>query len=261
VEAPKPLFDAHLHPEGLSDQDLETLRHFGVQAAVAVAHHSPKEATAKALLEHFDALLGKHLPRLERAGIRGYAALGVHPQRLPRRGLGEVMTALPGYFRGGKVVAIGEVGLHRGDEAEEAAFAEHLALARRLQLRVVVHTPIRDKESLTRKTLTLLKASGVEPANVLVDHVDGRTLRLVSACGHWVGLTVHPEELSAERVVSLVSKLGAEHLVLDSDSGDGPSDILGLARCASLLAKAKLSARFVRRLACQNAAEFFRVEL
>ncbi|HEX4621779.1 MAG TPA: TatD family hydrolase [Myxococcaceae bacterium] len=261
MEAPEPLFDAHLHPEGLTDQDLDTLRHFGVQAAVAIAHHSPKEATAKALLEHFDALLGKHLPRLERAGIRGYAALGVHPQRLPRRGLGEVMTALPGYFRGGKVVAIGEVGLHRGDEAEQAAFAEHLALARRLQLRVVVHTPIRDKESLTRRTLTLLKASGVEPGNVLVDHVDGRTLRGVSARRHWVGLTVHPEELSAERVVSLVSKLGAEHLVLDSDSGDGPSDILGLARCASLLARAKLSARFVRRLACQNAAEFFRVEL
>jgi predicted metal-dependent TIM-barrel fold hydrolase len=260
VEAPEPLFDAHLHPEGLSDQDLETLRHFGVKAAVAVAHHSPEEATAKAVLVHFDALLARHLPRLERAGIHGYAALGVHPQRRPRRGLGEVMTALPGYFRGGKVVAIGEVGLHRGDEAEEEVFIEHLALARRLHLRVLVHTPIRDKEPLTRRTLALLKASGVEPAHVLVDHVDARTLRVVSACGHWVGLTVHPDELSGERVVSLVSKLGAERLVLDSDSGDGPSDILGLARCASLLARAKLSARFVHRLAYQNAADFFRVE-
>ena len=32
------LFDAHLHPEALSDQDLESMRFFGVERALVVAH-------------------------------------------------------------------------------------------------------------------------------------------------------------------------------------------------------------------------------
>ena len=82
------------------------MRFFGVQAAVAVAHHSPTEATPKGLLKHFDELVSRQLPRMERAGLRAYAAIGVHPQRVPRRGLSEVLAALPAYFKAGKVVAI-----------------------------------------------------------------------------------------------------------------------------------------------------------
>ncbi len=37
-----PLFDAHLHPEALSDQDLESMRFFGVERALVVAHHFPE---------------------------------------------------------------------------------------------------------------------------------------------------------------------------------------------------------------------------
>jgi len=257
--SPLPLFDAHLHPDGLSDQDLATLRAFGVEAAVALAHHTAPEATSKALLGQFDALLGTHLPRLERAGIRAYAALGVHPQRVPRRGLGEVLAALPGYFRGGKVVALGETGLHRGGELEEECFVEHLALARRLSLRVVVHTPALRKDTLTRRCLALIRAAKVSPGQVLVDHARPSTLKGVLECGHWAGLTLHPDALSGEEAVACVREFGAVRLILNSDAGDGASDIVGLARAAHLMAKAKLSPHVVRLVTARNAGAFFRV--
>src|SRR5689334_19541219 len=114
---PAPVFDTRLHPEGLSDQDLESMRLFGVTAAVVPAHHFP-QSSARAVLEHFDDIVGRQLDRLRKAGIRGYAALGIHPLSLPRRGLLEVMSALPGYFRGGRVIAVGAIGLARGGEAE-----------------------------------------------------------------------------------------------------------------------------------------------
>jgi hypothetical protein len=253
-----PLFDAHLHPEALSDQDLESMRFFGVERALVVAHHFP-EPTAKGLRQHFDDLMGRQLPRLERLGIRGYAALGVHPRCIPRRGLSEVLHALPDYFQGGRVVALGETGLHAGGEEEEEAFREQLALAKSLKLRVVVHTPLVDKERHTRRILALVNESGVRASRVLVDHATGRTVRTILSMGHWAGLTLHPEDLKAERAVALVRRLGSERLVLNSDAGDGAGDILGLARMANLLAKAKLSERVVRRVASQNAESFFQV--
>ncbi len=251
------LFDAHLHPETLSDQDLESMRFFGVERALVVSHHFP-EPTPKALRKHFDDLVDRQLPRLERLGIRAWAALGVHPRCIPRRGLSEVLASLPEYFEGGRVVALGETGLHEGGIEEEEAFLEQLALARQLKLKVVVHTPAHDKERHTRRILTLLRQSGVRPSRVLVDHANGRTVRNILGCGHWAGLTLHPDALKAERAVALVRRLGSERLVLNSDAGDGAGDILGLARVANLLAKAKLSERVVKRVAADNASRFYR---
>ncbi len=254
------LFDAHLHPEGLSDSDLETLLFFGVRAALVTAHHSPSPASPRTLLEHFDELVGKQLVRLERAGLRAYAALGVHPQALPRRGLSEVLSALPGYFGGGRVVALGEIGLQSGTQAEEEALLEQLALARRLKLPVLLHTPDKDKARITRQLLTLVRGSGVLASRVLVDHADGRTVKVILACGHYAGLTVHPHELKAERAVAIIRKLGSERLVLDTDAGDGAGDLLALARTANLLERARLSAQVVRRVASQNALDLLRLE-
>lgn len=253
------LFDAHLHPQGLTDQDLESLRFFGVEGALVAADHSPKEATAKAILRHFDDLLEVQLPRLERAGIRAYAALGVHPMVVPRRGLSEVLSALPGYFRG-KVVALGETGLQAGGPEEEEAFGEQLALARRLKLPVMVHTPARNKESITRRALSLLREAGAAPGRVLVDHANTRTVRLILECGFWAGLTLHPDELSTERAVAIIRKLGTGRLLLDSDAGDGAGDLLGMARVASRLARAGISSRVVARVGDLNARKFLGLE-
>ncbi len=251
------LFDAHLHPGGIPDADLESMRFFGVVSAVAVAYASPLPARSAELFAHFEDILRTQLPRLERHGIRGYAALGIHPRCIPRRGLAEVLAELPRYFQGGKVLAVGEIGLHHGGQAEEEAFAEQLNLARKLNLKVLVHTPAREKERLTRRILTVLRVCRIPPGHILVDHANARTARLALECGYFAGLTLHPEELRAERAVALIRKLGSERLILNTDSGNGPGDIVALARMANLMAKAKLSGRVIERVARKNAAQFF----
>lgn len=253
------LFDAHLHPETLSDLDLESLRAFGVERAVVLGHHFP-EPTSRGLRAHFQDLLQVQLPRLERAGIRGYVALGVHPRAIPRRGLHDVLAALPELFRGGRVVALGEIGFHRGGPDEEEALVEQLALARRLSLRVVLHTPALDKERWTRRLLALVQAHGPEPGRVLVEHASLRTVPLILARGHWAGLTVQVGELTADKAVQLVRRLGSRRLTLGSDAGDRPGDLLGLPRAVHLLERAGLGTVLVRQLAYRNARRFFGVE-
>jgi len=258
MTAPLALFDAHLDPTGLSDQDLASLRFFGVERALAFLGPLP-EPTPKRLRQGLDRLLQRELPRLERAGINGYAGLGVHPSNLPRRGLREVLAALPDLFHGGKCVAIGAVGLLHGGEDEEEAFGEQLELARRLKLPVVVSTPESNKERHTRRLLTLLRASGIAPGRVLLDHADARTVRPILACGHFAGLSIHPDSLTAEKAVALVRRCGPTRLLLDSSVGPGAGELLGLPRAAHLLAKAGLSLSVISRVTCENAARFLKL--
>jgi predicted metal-dependent TIM-barrel fold hydrolase len=264
------LFDALLHPEGLSDADLETLQLFGVRAALVVARAVP-EPTARSLRTHFDALAGRQLLRLRRAGLRAYAALGVHPRALPRRGLEEVLSALPDYFKGGQVVALGELGLAPAGadggaragaphpEGQEEALVAQLELARRLKLPVVVGTPREEKARLTRRTLALLQEAALPASRVLVTHANATTVRLVLACGYFAGLTLHPDLLSAERAVALVRRLGSERLVLGSGAGLGAGDLLAVPRATHLLGKARLSERLVSRVTTDNVATLLRV--
>jgi predicted metal-dependent TIM-barrel fold hydrolase len=253
------VLDPRIHPAPLSDQDLETLQIFGVTGVIVVADATAHPATPDGLFAHFDELLGKELPRLERSGLRAWAALGVHPRVLPHRGFGQVMEALPHYFRGGKVVALGQLGLSRGDEREEEALLEQLALAERFNKAAIVSAPGIDKERLTRKLLAALKNSKVDPGRILVDGAVGKTVRAIRELGYVAGLTLHPDHLTVEKAVSLIRTLGPERLVLDTGAGDGASDILALGRAAHRLAKAGLSAKVVRRVTLDNAAGLFGV--
>jgi uncharacterized protein len=79
---------------------------------------------------------------------------------------------------------------------------------------------------------------------------------LVLGCGHWAGLTVQLGALKAERAVALVARMGSERLVLNSDAGDRPGDLLAFPRAAHLLAEAGLSERVLRRVAWANASSF-----
>ncbi|MBK7864748.1 MAG: TatD family hydrolase [Archangiaceae bacterium] len=249
------MFDAHLHPKGLSDTDLETLRFFGLEQALVPAGRA-SAASVEAILAEFDDVVQVQLPRLEKAGIRGTVAFGVHPFSLPRRGLPELLQKLPEYLSDRRAVAVGAIGLRQGTPVEVDAFEQQLQLARRLKLNVMVWTPAEERVAVTRQTLTVLRESGLEPQAVLVDGADTRTVRLIRECGHFAGLTLHPDCITPETATLLVRKLGPERLVLDTAAGEGACDLLGLARAEHLLAKAGLSNAVVRAVTVQNAQRF-----
>jgi uncharacterized protein len=253
------LFDAHLHADGLSDGDLRSVAYFGVQGALLPAH-DPSGTSPREILAHFDDLIHRQVHRLWKFGVRAFVALGVHPARLPWHGLDSVLADLPKRLSGGVVVAIGEIGLANGDAREELALVRQLDLARELQLPALVHTPERNKESLTKRALAIIRDSGIAPERVLVDHVNSRTLRLIRECGYTAGLTVHPDQLTAEAAAQLVLRYGAEGLVVSSNAGDGAGDVLSLARAASVFVEAGVPADVARRVLSQNALAFYRID-
>lgn len=248
--------DPRIHPAALDERDLETLQLFGVKAVVAVADATAHPATPEGLFAHFDELL-THVARIERSGLKASAALGVHPLVLPRRGFRQILDALPSYFRGGKVVALGLLGLARATEAEEEALLAQLELAERFSLAAIVSVPDANKEKVTRRLLATLQRAELPAAKILVDGAVGKTVRAIRELGFHAGLTLHPNHLTVEKAVTLVRALGPERLILSSAAGDGASDILSVSRAAHRLEKAGLTAGVVRRVTRDNAASLF----
>lgn len=262
VSAPSPTttayFDAHLHADGLSNQDLESMALFGLKAALVPARDAVCDSV-KDYVAHFEGLLHLQARRLERSGIRPYAALGVHPARIPWHGLEEILAVIPRLADKGRLVAVGEIGLDKGGPREEQVFERQLQLALELRLPVVATTPVRDKARLTRRVLAILRASGVEPEAALVTNADAQTLKTIRECGYRAGLTVNPMHLAAAEAAALVRSFGSEALLISSGSGDGANDILALPHTASVLEEQGLSPVILRRVLGENAVAFLRL--
>ncbi len=245
-------FDAHLRAGGLSARDLADLRFFGIAGALAPADDSGSPLGADAIRRGWEELAGRVIRRLRRGGLAAYAALGVHPRRIPWRGLEALLAELPDLLGRPEVVAIGAVGLEKGGAREEQVFTRQLGLARDLRLAVLVHTPFGDKVRLTRRTLAILREAELPPERVIVDRADGRTVRMILACGYRAGLSLSRAR-GVEDAVRLVRTLGSDGLVLESDAGEGGGDLLALARAADRMAKAGLSEAVIRRVCGGNA--------
>ncbi|OFX22560.1 MAG: hydrolase TatD [Anaeromyxobacter sp. RBG_16_69_14] len=250
-------FDAELHPLPLRQGDLDDLRFFGVAGALAPADDAVTPATREALRRAWDALAPGATQRLRRAGIAGFAAVGIHPRCIPWRGFEALLAELPDFLGRRHVLAMGAIGLEEGGAREEAVFVRQLELARELRLRVLVHTPWRRKERITRRVLTLLREHEIEPRLALVTRADARTVRMIRACGYAAGLSLSAGEGDAiDDAVQLVRSLGPGGLVLGSGAGDGAGDLLSLPRAAGRMAKAGLSQAVIRRVCCTNALQF-----
>lgn len=247
-------FDAQLEPLALRQGDLDDLRFFGVVGALACAGDAAAPATRESVRGAWDALVPAALRRLRRAGIAGFAAVGIHPRCIPWRGLEALFAEMPDFLGRRHVVAVGTIGLEEGGPREEAVFARQLELARELRLPVVVHTPWRRKERLTRRALALLREHELEPGRVLVTRADARTVRMIRACGYAAGLSLSAGAGEAiDEAVELVRSQGPEGLVLGSGAGDGAGDLLALPRAAGRLAKAGLSPAVISLVCGGNA--------
>ena len=254
-------FDAFLRARSLSLRDLSDLRFFEVTGALVPADDEVGPGGEAAVRQGWQETVAT-ARRLRRAGLAGYAALGIPPRRIPARGLEALLAELPDALGRPEVAALGAVGLHQGTPLEERVLLRQLELARELRLPVVVEVPAAGRERITRRMLALLQEAGLAPGQALLAGADERTVRAVRACGHLAGLSLShgtgPD--AVDEAVKVVSALGPEGLVLGSDAGLSGGDLLALPRAADRLSRAGLSVAVVRRVCAANAVAFLRVD-
>lgn len=253
---PISFIDAHVHAHSRSGEDFGRLSVAGCVGLVAVADEGGGYRGPGSVLDHFRRLDRVDRRRVERAGLKFFLALGIHPRGIPEKGLDELLGALPDALSNHRASAVGEIGLEQGGDREEGVLAELLAIAAEAGLPAIVHTPRNEKKPAVERILDLLSRSRLKPGQVLLDHLNEDTLELALGTECFLGLAVHPAKLSPDQAAGIVAGQGPGRFVLSTDMGASSSYLFGIPAAISAMQDRGLGDDVVRAVVHDNAARF-----
>ena len=205
------MIDAHIHADTRPYEDFETMAVAGVESAITCAHDPLKMSTSAVVLDHIHRLMNNDVKRAAENGLKLYLALGIHPRSITSD-FEVILDKLPSLLEHEDVVAIGEIGLETTSSAEKDVFKRQLQLAQELEKKVIVHTPRRNKREVTQITSSIIHEN-INPALVLVDHVDNSIIDLMIGFEGMLGITVHQMKLAGfeDADIKKVSKNNASN--------------------------------------------------
>ncbi|MEO3888409.1 TatD family hydrolase [Nonomuraea sp. B5E05] len=253
------IFDPHVHMTSRTTDDYQRMHAAGVRAVVEPAFWLGQPRTnVGSFLDYFDALLGWEPYRAAQHGIHHHCALALNPKEANDPRCAAVLAELPRYLLKDSVVAVGEVGYDSMTAEEERAFEAQLALAQENDLPVLVHTPHRDKAGGTRRTLDVVRAAGIPPVRVLIDHLNEMTVGMVAESGCWMGFSIYPDtKMDPDRMVALLKQYGTDRMLVNSAADWGRSDPLKTREVADVMLAAGFGEDDVDRVLWRNPVTFY----
>ncbi|MFC9334951.1 TatD family hydrolase [Arthrobacter sp. NPDC057009] len=253
------IFDPHIHMTSRTTNDYEALYASGVRALVEPAFWLGQPRTnVGSFIDYFDALLGWERFRAAQFGIRHHATIALNPKEANDPRCVPVLEEIPRYLIKEGVVAVGEIGYDSMTPAEDEAFSRQLELAREFSLPAMVHTPHREKLAGTRRTLDVVRESGVAPGMVVVDHLNETNVGMVKDAGAWMGFSIYPDtKMDEHRMVAILRTYGTEKVLVNSAADWGRSDPLKTLSTANAMLAAGFTADDVDKVLWRNPVEFY----
>ena len=253
------IMDPHIHMSSRTTDDYERMHAAGVRVVVEPAFWLGQPRTSVgSYTDYFDALVGWEPFRASQFGIRHFCTIALNPKEAGDPRLAGVLDVIPRYLAKDNVVAVGELGYDSMTPAEDDAFVRQLAMAIDHSLPALVHTPHRDKVTGTRRTLDVVRDSGIAPGMVAVDHLNEVTVREVADSGCWMGFSIYPDtKMDARRMVAILADVGLERMLVNSAADWGRSDPLTTRETGEAMLAAGFSDDDVDRVLWRNPVEFF----
>ncbi|MFJ7243418.1 TatD family hydrolase [Kitasatospora sp. NPDC098652] len=253
------IFDPHIHMTSRTTDDYRAMHAAGVRALVEPAFWLGQPRTSAASFrDYFDALLGWEPYRAAQYGIQHFCAIALNPKEANDPRCTPILDDLPRYLVKDRVVAVGEIGFDAMTDSEERAFTAQLALAREHGLPALVHTPHRDKAVGTSRALELVRADGIDPAMVAIDHLNEITAPLVAGTGCWMGFSIYPDtKMDPDRMVRILQEHGTARVLVNSAADWGHSDPLLTRSTAAAMLAAGFSEGDVEQVLWRNPVEFY----
>ncbi|MFC4853414.1 TatD family hydrolase [Actinophytocola glycyrrhizae] len=253
------IFDPHIHMTSRTTDDYEAMFSAGVRALVEPAFWLGQPRTSVAsFTDYFDSLIGWERFRAAQFGIRHHCTIALNPKEANDPRCREVLDVLPRYLAKDGVVAVGEVGYDSMTPEEDEVFTRQLALAIAHELPALVHTPHRDKLAGTRRTLDVVKESGIDPGHVLVDHLNEPTVGVVHESGCWMGFSIYPDtKMDEQRMVAILREYGTERMIVNSAADWGRSDPLKTYKTGLAMLDAGFTEADVDKVLWRNPVEFY----
>lgn len=253
------IFDPHIHMTSRTTDDYEAMFAAGVRALVEPSFWLGQPRTSVAsFTDYFDSLIGWERFRAAQFGIRHHCTIALNPKEANDPRCAEVLGVLPRYLAKDGVVAVGEVGYDSMTPEEDTAFATQLGLAIEHELPALVHTPHRDKLAGTKRTLDVVRESGIDPGRVIVDHLNEPTVGLVAESGCWMGFSIYPDtKMDEKRMVAILREYGTDRMVVNSAADWGRSDPLKTYKTGLAMLDAGFTESDVDKVLWRNPVAFY----
>jgi predicted metal-dependent TIM-barrel fold hydrolase len=253
------IFDPHIHMTSRTTDDYGRMAAAGVRAVVEPAFWLGQPRTNPgSFADYFDSLVGWEPFRAAQFGIRHHATIALNPKEANDPRCRPVLELIPRYLDKGSVVAVGEIGYDAMTPEEDEAFTVQLALAVEYELPALVHTPHRDKAQGVKRTLDVVRESGIDPGRVAVDHLNEVTVGDVHDTGCWMGFSIYPDtKMSPPRMVEILRAHGLDRMLVNSAADWGRSDPLLTRRTGEAMLEAGFSEDDVDRVLWRNPVEFY----
>jgi uncharacterized protein len=253
------IFDPHIHMTSRTTDDYEAMHAAGVRALVEPAFWLGQPRTSVgSFTDYFDALVGWERFRAAQFGIRHHCTIALNPKEANDPRCTPVLDVLPRYLEKDGVVAVGEIGFDSMTPEEDEAFARQLQLAIEHELPALVHTPHRDKAAGTRRTLDLVRESGLPVERVAVDHLNETTVRAVADSGAWMGFSIYPDtKMDEQRMVAILKEYGTARVLVNSAADWGRSDPLKTHKTALAMLDSGFTESDVDDVFWRNPVEFY----
>jgi uncharacterized protein len=254
------MFDPHIHMTSRTTDDYRAMAAAGIAAIVEPSFWLGQPRTHVGTFEdYFLSLVGWERFRAKQFGIRHFCTIGLNPKEANNPDVAPgVMELLPIYLEKDGVVAVGEIGFDDQTSAEIRLFEQQMQLALEFDLPVLIHTPHRDKKSGTVRTIALVKASGIDPSMILIDHNTEETLPLTLDSGCWAGHSIYPDtKMDETRMVALVKQYGTRQIIINSAADWGVSDPLKVPKTVEAMRAAGIPETDIETIVWSNPVNFF----
>ncbi|WP_413105363.1 TatD family hydrolase [Streptomyces sp. Inha503] len=253
------IFDPHIHMTSRTTDDYIAMRAAGIRAVVEPAFWLGQPRTGvSSFTDYFDSLTSWEPYRAAQFDVSHHCALALNPKEAGDPRCAEVLDVLPRYLAKEQVVAVGEVGYDSMTPREDEALATQLTMAIEQQLPALVHTPHRDKQTGTRRSLDVVRECGIPPDMVLMDHLNELTVVDVVGTGCWMGFSIYPDtKLDCRRMVQILAEYGTERMLVNSAADWGCSDPLATCRTAEAMLAAGFTAGQVDQVLWHNPVDFY----
>ncbi len=250
------LIDSHTHMNFRSRLEFADLVSRGYEAAITCAFSPIAPRSADSALDSFDLMISRYSG--EKEGLKIYATVGMHPRSIPRKEYKDVVDALPEFLKRADVVGMGEVGLETGTGLEPEVLSAQLRVAREAGAKVVMHTPRENKETVLQRELMVISSSGIDPAQVVIDHNSEATIGEVLRGGFYAGLTVGKGKLDQAAAIRILKahEHYADRIMVNTGMGYGTDYLYALVDAAAAIENA-MGAPAASGACCENARRFF----
>ena len=251
-----PYIEPHAHMVSRTTDDYQAMAIAGCEAICEPAFWAGFDrSSAQGFHDYYRQLTEYEPQRAAKFGIKHFCWLCINPKEAEDSGFArEVMAIIPEFLDAPTVLGIGEIGLNKNTISELTIFEEHVAIAQKHDLPILIHTPhLEDKLKGTRLIIDALKNAHVDPSKVIIDHVEEHTAGIVLDAGFWAGMTLYPEsKCTLPRAVDILENFGMENIWMNSACDWGISDPLAVAKCMQEMKKRQHSQETIHKVVYDN---------